>query len=347
MEMYEDLGRLREWPEPPAVVRRLVAAAPALPYVVLDVAGSYQGRVDWRTAEQTLAARYPGTTMPAGIAKLSEGLTFTDAHGVANVAELRRLGKVGVGYHALRSAEPERQAERFAALLAACEADGWMLDWETFGSPPDNPEPAVAVAFVKRLQAITSRPGMIYTAAWFTDRWAPLPAELTALPLQLGNPRGVLPKGWASWLGWQVGIEESLPGVANGRSDINRCGPEWLAYFTKDNNDMAPRYYYLPADIGSDAPDLVPGVVARLDGRSWPITGSDLAAAGVTPVQLDGTEDFYPFLLHELRMYGLNNNGHPTGLQPNKLSAATIDVPAVIRGVAQGVAADLAARLQA
>ena len=200
----------------------------------LDVAGDYQGVVDWQAVEKELIRRYPMSDMPAGIAKLTEGVSFTDPHGVENIRNLKALDKIAVGYHALRSSDVPTQVVHY--LSQAGQVDGHMVDWETFGSDAvsDKPGPDLCERFCLELHARDSRPIIVYTARWYTSQVGP-PLPFTAsLPLQLGNPHQTdLPPGWDHWTGWQYGGEANMPGVRSAIVDANILSDEWLALFNQ------------------------------------------------------------------------------------------------------------------
>ena len=209
-------------------------------YRIPDVAGTWQGTMDWRAVDAELQRRYPADTMPAGIAKLSEGLHFVDPQGARNISELRRIGKKAIGYHCVTAHDdPVLQARLFAALLEQYGADGAMYDWESFYTPNGkHPASAQTVAqFHAALRRVWSRgPSLLYFASWVIGAGAGTPGpDLLALPLVLGNPNihdldSLWPDGPVLH---QYGQEQAVPGVGTGSQlDCSTGSDRFLALFT-------------------------------------------------------------------------------------------------------------------
>lgn len=269
-------------------------------YRVVDVAGTWQGQVDWQAVEGELARRHPGDTMPAGIAKLSEGLHFVDPQGARNIAELRRLGKKAIGYHCVTwHQDPALQARLFAALLAQYGADGAMYDWETFATP-DGPRPATAAqvtAFHYELRRTWNRgPSLLYTARWvFTAGGGEPTPALLELPLVLGNPDPHnLDRWWPQGPVLHQGQETGYPGVASKALDVSTGGPAFANLFHLNHTEEPPVAHTV---ILSNGDQFIRGDNRRRNGyENDPGLAAKIAAGD--PVTQADIEAVDPYAMH-------------------------------------------------
>lgn len=277
-------------------------------YRVVDVAGTWQGQVDWQAVEAELARRHPGDTMPAGIAKLSEGLHFVDPQGARNISELRRLGKKAIGYHCVTwHQDPVLQARLFAALLAQYGADAAMYDWETFDSPGGKRSATAqqVTAFHLELRRIWNRgPSLLYTAAWVFGaivaasgvpaEGVPTP-ELLALPLVLGNPN---PNNLDRW--WPQGPvlhqlqETGYPGVKSTALDVSSGGTAFATLFNLNHTEEPPVAHTVNLTNGDQ---FIRGDNRRRNGyENDPALAAKIAAGdAVTQAEIEAVD---PYAMH-------------------------------------------------
>jgi lysozyme len=171
---------------------------------LIDVA-NFQGKFDWAGAVRQV----PG--LAGGIAKLTEGLTFTDADAAHNWAGIKGQNLVRGGYHFGHPGEDATaQAQRFVAeagKLGLTGSDLLALDLEVSDGRSPQQVASWAQTFMHVLE--TERPHnplLVYTMVSFATGGES--AGLGKYPLWLarpGNVAPVAPPPWAKWTFWQWG----------------------------------------------------------------------------------------------------------------------------------------------
>jgi lysozyme len=212
-----------------AAAAAATAAPTTLPGIDVSV---YQGAIDW----PAVAA--------AGIKfvsiKATEGTTETDPRLAANWAGARAANITRTAYHFAHPSLPaEAQAEHFVAAVVAAgglapntSTMQLMLDLEDADHLPPAQVWAWVRAFMARLQALTGRPGIIYTGYYFWRDDVGNPTDNLNAPLWIAayTPAPLVPPAWRGWTFWQHTSSGSVPGIT-GRVDLDTFAgtPEELA----------------------------------------------------------------------------------------------------------------------
>lgn len=171
--------------------------------------------------------------------KISEGLDFTNASGVADRAALKAQKTVYGGYHYAIPARPVNSSAlaqaRFAFAQTGKLTPGQLpmvLDFELNPNALTPQEMATwALTWLKETSRLTGRQSIFYTyPAFFGSEVAPSP-ELATYPLWIANyglelSSPFVPAPWTTWTFWQYSSQgRGLPGQVPGTSmDLNVFG---------------------------------------------------------------------------------------------------------------------------
>ena len=201
-------GVMAVWPSPPSALT-VCAAGPTVPGV--DVS-HYDGAIDWSQVKASGQA--------FGIAKATEGLTFTDPMFAANWPAMKEAGLVRGAYHFFRPLDDgAAQADFFLSRVVAFGAGDLppILDWEVNDTTiTDALQVQRAQDFVDEIKAATGLSTIVYTSARFLSLVGN-PPQFAGLPLwdaRYGVTCPNIPDAWATWTFWQYDDNGTVPGIA-------------------------------------------------------------------------------------------------------------------------------------
>jgi lysozyme len=177
----------------------------------------YQGTVNWNSVAQA------GYTF--AFAKATEGTTYKDPTFPTNWANMKSAGLVRGAYHyGHPGSSAVTQANFFVNYVKPTHGDlQLVLDLET----TDGETPAQVwqwtQAFIKQVQTLTGRPGIIYTGYSFWVNSVGNPKNNLNCPLWVaayGVSKPQVPPAWSTWSFWQYSDTGSVSGVS-GACDLD------------------------------------------------------------------------------------------------------------------------------
>lgn len=129
--------------------------------------------------------------------KATQGVTYIDPTLTTRWAEARARGVPFVPYHFGDGRSSGRaQADFFIGATALNSGELALLDWEPdTNTPRMNMTPGQAEDFVNRIEGVTGRLPVVYTAGYFTNPLK-VPTKVAACPLFY--VAGNMPKAWKS-----------------------------------------------------------------------------------------------------------------------------------------------------
>lgn len=187
---------------------------------------SYQGSVDWGRVKSAGAG--------FGIAKASEGRTFTDPTFSKNWEGMKAAGiKVRGAYHFGHPGESaDDQASHFASIVGRPSSGEFLvLDIESAtramveaGNWTKKTQNAVSDWCVSFVGQVKTKTGVgynrmwIYTGEWFWDPQAGGSNALSEYPLWVSGYAASppMPRGWLSWTMWQYTDKAEWSGISGG-----------------------------------------------------------------------------------------------------------------------------------
>jgi len=194
-------------------------------------ASHYQELIDWKKVR--------ASGVGFAILKASEGTGYSDAMFEQNVKGALENGILPGSYHFfLPRLDAAQQARHYAAVLKQTLAGRACLppciDLETAGLGREGLNQAVQI-FLRELESLTGRRGMIYTSPGFWSSYLPVPVLsqnrlvrgtvdwAVAHPLWLahyttGWPSQIYP--WAGWTFWQYSSAGRIGGIST-RVDLD------------------------------------------------------------------------------------------------------------------------------
>ncbi len=176
----------------------------------IDVS-SYQGNPNWTSVKNS------GKTF--AFTKATEGTTYVNPDFAANWAHMKSAGLIRGAYHyGHPGTDPVAQANFFYNTVHPTTGDLQMtLDIETTDGKNPTQVRSWIVSFINRIQALTGRPGIIYTGYYFWKNSAGNGSNLNC-PLWLAayvtNPATYIPAAWSTWSFWQYTSTGSVSGVS-------------------------------------------------------------------------------------------------------------------------------------
>jgi GH25 family lysozyme M1 (1,4-beta-N-acetylmuramidase) len=225
----------------------------------------YQGAVNWAKAEAAGVA--------FGIAKATQGTSFTDDRYAQNVAGARAAGVVPGAYHFLTGADPVRQAEFFDRVVGDPEGILVALDVEGAGCTA-----GIVRAWVDRYRAL--RPGhpiLIYTGKWF---WRDLTDNMNGPGL---GPLWAAGSDAGRYVGGS-GILQALWAKTDGTPTSGLPWGGWTSWVFDQFTDKA----------------IVPGISGPCDGDAFSGTMTDLRALTTSSTPTTGDE-YMPLTPEDLK----------------------------------------------
>ena len=177
----------------------------------------YDGLIDWSKAAAAGQA--------FGIAKATEGVTYTDPSFQANWTAMKSAGMVRGAYHFFRPQDSGIQQADFFLRTVGAFAQGDLppiLDWETTDSVSNSVDVSEVQDFVDEIRARTGLTVILYTSARFLGTVGN-PTQFSNLPLWDAN-WGVscpnIPSAWTRWAFWQYADNGVVSGLDAG-CDVN------------------------------------------------------------------------------------------------------------------------------
>ena len=165
---------------------------------------TYQGTVSWSSVKAS------GHVF--GFARISDGLTHSDATFVPNWHGMKAAGVIRGAYQFFRPSEdPIQQADLVIAALAGAGAIASgdlpaVLDLEVTDGIADALVVSRAKQWLAHIEAATGRKPIVYTAAFMSGT---IGTSFSAYPLWVANYGAScpsMPSGWTDWRFWQVMI---------------------------------------------------------------------------------------------------------------------------------------------
>lgn len=254
----------------------------------------YQGAVNWSKAEAAGVA--------FGIAKATQGTSFTDDRYAQNVAGARAAGVVPGAYHFLTGADPVRQAEFFDRVVGDPEGILVALDVEGAGCTA-----GIVQAWVDRYRAL--RPGhpiLVYTGKWF---WRDLTDNMPGPAL---GPLWAAGSDAGRYVGGS-GILQALWAKTGGTPTSGLPWGGWKAWAFDQFTDKA----------------IVPGISGPCDGDAFSGTMTDLRALTTsTPTEGDGDVALTPEDIAAVAkaVWGADLNTQAGGKTPSPQNQAALAV---------------------
>jgi len=182
----------------------------------IDVS-NYQGNVNW------VSVKNAGNSF--GIAKATEGTTYTDAYFAHNWYYMQQAGIIRGAYHfGHPGSDPIAQAKFFVTQVGnRSGALQLILDLETTDGQTPAQVWAWTQSFINEIKVLTGKPGIIYTGYYFWRDSVGNPTNNLNCPLWIadyGVSSPLVPQAWSTWTFWQYSDTGSVPGV-NGNCDVN------------------------------------------------------------------------------------------------------------------------------
>jgi len=176
----------------------------------IDVS-SYQGAVNWYSVK--------GAGYSFAFAKATEGTTYTDPQFARNWYYMQQAGIVRGAYHyGHPGSDPIAQAKFFVTQVGSRHgALQLVLDLETTDGLPPAAVWAWTQKFMGEIQALTGKPGIIYTGYYFWRDSVGNPTNNLNCPLWIaayGVSSPMVPPAWGYWTFWQYADTGSVPGIS-------------------------------------------------------------------------------------------------------------------------------------
>jgi lysozyme len=174
----------------------------------------WQGPIDW--------SQVKASGQSFAIARVSDGIAYPDTQFATDWPAIAAAGLVRGAYQFFRpSVDPVAQAELLAQRLQQYGPLGpgdlpAIMDIETTDGVDDATLRANMATWLDRVQALTSKKPMIYTAAFMAG---PIGTGFSSYPLWVANYEVTcpqLPAGWNAWVIWQSGDAGAVPGISGG-----------------------------------------------------------------------------------------------------------------------------------
>ncbi len=177
----------------------------------------YQGTVNWTSVAKA------GYTF--AFAKATEGTTYKDPTFPTNWANMKAAGLVRGAYHfGHPGSSATTQANFFYNYVKPGAGDlQLVLDLETTDGKTPSQVWTWTQAFIKQIQALTGRPGIIYTGYNFWVSSVGNPKNNLNCPLWIaayGVTSPQVPPAWSSWSFWQYSDTGTVSGVS-GACDLD------------------------------------------------------------------------------------------------------------------------------
>lgn len=181
----------------------------------------WQGNINWP------AVRVAGTTF--AICKATDGLTFTDAKLMQNIAGMKANGIIPGVYHFARpGSDALAQANRFLRMAKLANGGSFsgllqlVLDLEATDGRTPAQVWAWTQTFCARVQQVSGRPCIIYTGFYFWRDQLGNPSSNLNCPLWLAayvpesQVASLIPQAWSGvgWAFWQYTSTGSVNGVS-------------------------------------------------------------------------------------------------------------------------------------
>ena len=170
----------------------------------------YEGTIDW--------TKVAGSGRAFGIAKATEGLTFTDSTFLTNWSAIKASGLVRGAYHFFHPTDSGRSQADFFLSVSGSFGPGDLppiLDWEVTDSQPSSTSIREVQAFIDEIHARTGLTTIIYSSARVFSLVGN-PAQFSGYPLwdaQWGVSCPNLPPGFTTWAFWQDADNGTVPGI--------------------------------------------------------------------------------------------------------------------------------------
>jgi lysozyme len=176
----------------------------------------YQGTINWSSVKNS------GRTF--AFAKATEGLTYTDPQFAYNWRNMQAVGLVRGAYHFCHPGEdPIAQANFFYNTVQPTSGDLQMTgDIEVNDGQSVSQIQSWGIQFARQIQALTGRPGIIYTYYYFWVDDCGDPNGNLNCPLWIATygPSPLVPHAWSTWSFWQYTDTGRCPGIS-GNVDLD------------------------------------------------------------------------------------------------------------------------------
>jgi len=275
----------------------------------------WQGKIDW--------AKVAGDGVKFAFIKATDGATAVDSEFVRNAAEAAKAGIRVSYYHYARPEKNDaaREAARFASAVKGKRID-WPLALDVEGEAAKLGRKALTawcLAFLRELEKLTGRPGMLYTGASFAKTH--LDKELASFPLWVahyGTNKPMANPTWERWAVFQYTSQGKVAGIA-GNVDVNAMEAEFYERYageeleegmTKEEKEAFER---LSGQVGEltkavgELGALLKTATEKIQAPKWFV---DEFGEGVVGHMSDptGTRDFWRSLAVSLRVTGYEKN---------------------------------------
>ena len=207
---HEDIGT--------ALQANTCATSTTLPGVDVSV---YDGNVDWIEVKSSGGA--------FGIAKATEGASFTDAEFATNWPAMKSAGVVRSAYHFFHcDSDPTTQASFFLGVMGALEPGDLPPSLDFEDTTTCTPEAGISMA-IEWLDAVASATGtlpILYTSVNVLSQFDDTQSLAGHAQLWVAS-RGVtcpdLPAPFVAWSFWQYSLTGTAPGLpnSNGMADLD------------------------------------------------------------------------------------------------------------------------------
>ncbi len=231
----------------------------------------YDGKVDW--------AQVKSSGRAFGIAKATEGATFTDSEFATNWPAMKSAGVVRSAYHFFHcDADPTAQATFFLGVMGALEPGDLppSLDFEDTTTCTPSTGVSMAVEWLDAVSAATGTLPILYTSVNVLSSFEDTEsfaghAQLWVASRNVTCP--VLPSPFTAWSFWQYSLTGTAPGLPNtkGMADLDQFNGDMTALLALTVGGASTT-----ASTGSASPGGPPCMV---DGISGTCIDTSLCAA--------------------------------------------------------------------
>ncbi len=189
----------------------------------------YDGAVDWTQVKASGRA--------FGIAKATEGATFTDTEFATNWAAMKSTGVVRSAYHFFHcDADPTTQATFFLGVMGPLQQGDLppSLDFEDTTTCPAATGISMAVTWLDAVAKATGTLPLLYTSVNVLSQFDDTAALAGHAQLWVAS-RGVtcpdLPAPFTAWSFWQYSLTGTAPGLpqSNGMADLDQFNGDLTA----------------------------------------------------------------------------------------------------------------------